>query len=86
MTKQHDGGLLDGDVDLSLLSIEGLEQRSYRLTDLRREVRTQALAVQAALGNAVEQQRISKLLGREVMVISAKGLDSGETIGTAKSR
>jgi glutaminase len=66
------------------MSVEELEQESYKLTEQRRLVRVKALAVQNMLSKRVEEQRISKMLGREVQVVDVESIDSDEAVGEPK--
>lgn len=63
------------------MTVVELEQTSYRLTEERQLLRVKQLAVQSLLGKRVEEQRISKLLGRDVQVIEATGIESTEAVG-----
>ncbi len=66
---------------LEQMSVKELEQESYRLTDQRKAIRDEALVVQAMLGKRVEEQRISRLIGRDVQIVEAKSIDSEESVG-----
>lgn len=69
---------------LEQMSVKELENESYRLTAARQAIRVEALAVQQMLGKRVEEQRISKLLGRDVQVVDATAIESAEAVGNAK--
>lgn len=66
---------------LETMSVKELEQESYRLTAQRQALRQEALAVQDMLGKRVEEQRISKLIGRDVQLVEVASIASGESVG-----
>ena len=68
-------------MDLQDLTVEQLESLAQQLTRQRLAIRTQGVAVQKVLGQKLEQQRISQLLGRPVQVIDASGVESAEQAG-----
>lgn len=71
------------DKPLDQMSVEELEQESYRLTVARQDIRQRGIMVQEWLSKRLEEQRVSKLLGRDVQIVEASGIDSGEAVGDA---
>lgn len=63
------------------MTVKELEQTSYEFTEQRRLLRVKQLAVQSMLSTRVEEQRISRLLGRDVQLVDANSIKSIETVG-----
>lgn len=60
------------------MSVEELEQESYRLNAEIQALRKLAIAVQDELGKKNEQARISQLLGRPVQVVDVPTIEVPE--------
>ena len=62
------------------MSVAELESTAFELTKKRHAIREQAIAVQTELGKRNEQERISKLLGRNVQIVEVPGIESEESV------
>ncbi len=63
---------------LKNMTIEQLEKEAQNLMAERAKLRSKMLAVQDELGRKIENQRISKMLGKDVQVVDAQGIESEE--------
>lgn len=61
---------------LDKMTVNELEQEAFKLTAERVKLRDKQLAVQSVLGRKLEDERISKLLGRDVQIVTAQGIES----------
>ena len=67
---------------LILKTVQELEQLSHEANALIQEHRQYAILIQRIMGDKIEAERISNLLGRPVQIINAVGIQSKEGVGT----
>jgi len=60
------------------MSINELEVTIHDLTKQRQVIRGKAIQAQAVLAKKLEQQRVSKLLGRDVQLVEVSSIESEE--------
>jgi len=60
------------------MSINELEVTIQDLTKQRQVIREKAIQAQAVLAKKLEQQRVSKLLGRDVQLVEVSSIESEE--------
>ena len=60
------------------MSINELEVTIHDLTKQRQVIRDKAIQAQAVLAKKLEQQRVSKLLGRDVQLVEVSSIESEE--------
>lgn len=60
------------------MSINELEVTIHDLTKQRQVIREKAIQAQAVLAKKLEQQRVSKLLGRDVQLVEVSSIESEE--------
>lgn len=68
---------------LSIMSVEELEGAIQDMTRQRQKLREQALYAGQLLAKKLEARRVSRLLGRDVQIVEAKGIESAEAVGNA---
>lgn len=68
---------------LSIMSVEELEGEIQDMTRQRQKLREQALYAGQLLAKKLEARRVSRLLGRDVQIVEAKGIESAEAVGDA---
>lgn len=62
------------------MSVAELETHIQTLTIQRQWIHDEAVVAQQALASKIEQQRVSKLLGRDVQLVEVAGIESEESV------
>lgn len=68
---------------LNIMTVEELEAELQKLTIQRQKLRERAVYTTELLGQRLEARRVSRLLGRDVQIVEAKGIESAEAVGDA---
>lgn len=68
---------------LSIMSVEELESAIQDMTRERQKLRERAIYAQQLLASKLESRRVSRMLGRDVQIVEAKGIESAEAVGDA---
>lgn len=65
---------------LDEMTLSELESLSYSLTAQRQALKQRAVDVQVMIGRRVDEERVSKLLGRDVQFVASKSIESEEAV------